>query len=136
MMQDEWEIARLRREAQEWKTKAETADMTEEEKYKYLYEQSQKELAAAQWEQTEFVNRLAQRQRMADLAGIDAGELAQGRISKKKRAAPPVAPQAPPAPAPVAEDIMALSPSERRNRLDKMSPDQFKRLMETLGEED
>jgi len=135
MMQDE--IARLRREAEEWRIKAETADMSDEEKYKYLYEQAQKELVRGQWEQEEFVTRLAQRQRMADLAGIDAGELAQGRISRKKKAAqpPPVIPQAPPAPAPVAEDIMALNPLERRNRLSKMSREEFKRLMEGLGEE-
>jgi len=144
-MQDEWalqqEIARARREAEEWKIRAETADMDEEEKYKYLYERSQADLARLQWEQGEFVNRMGQRQRMADLAGIDAGELAQGRISRKKKAAqpspvPPQAPQAPTSkPDTAAQEIMAMTPLERRKRLEKMHGDELEKFMESLGEE-
>jgi len=62
-------------DAQRWRHQAETKDMSDEEKWKYLYDRSQEQIEAQGREFQQFQSLLQAQQYIAEKAGIDPGKL-------------------------------------------------------------
>lgn len=145
----ESEIAELRRQAEEAQIRADTADMSDEERYKYLYEHAQRKYAEMQQGMAEQEAIENWRREIAGQMGVDPYSLdprsgvqgmlrqasAQRGLGPQATPPPPSAPAAPQAPASSpGDDLMSLSYPERQAKIPK-SRQGFSELMESLGEE-
>lgn len=113
-------LAKERQAAEEWRMKAETADMPEEDRYKYLYEQSQQRLSQVEAWQAEQSQLVQWQYYIADRLGVHPSTLnpTEGVQSMIERAAGQIErergqpdPAKPPPSAPPVQPITPRAPS-------------------------
>lgn len=159
------ELAQAQQQAEQYRIQAETAEMGEEEKLRYLVDHYQQKGREREQRLAEFQGRIEAQYWLANEAGVSPSEInpmdpeglygmvrqvfaAQERQRgaqqpTRRQPAPTPVPTHPPAPsaptssAPTSgfDELMSLPYQERRERIRKMGPEAYAAMMEEAGEQ-